>query len=73
MYKRQDETGLLVDPDDPEALAEALARLLEDQGLSRRLAKAGRDLVVSQFNLHHNVKQLLGLFTTAMAAPREPR
>lgn len=70
---RHDETGLLVDPDDPEALAEALARLLEDQGLSQRLAKAGRDLVVSQFNMHHNVKQLLGLFTEAMASPREPR
>lgn len=70
---RHEETGLLVDPDDPEALAEALARLLEDQELSRRLAKAGRDLVISQFNLHHNVKQLMGLFTDAIAAPRESR
>ena len=43
------ETGLLVAPDDAAALAEALARLLRDQDLARRLAGAGRDLVVSQY------------------------
>ncbi len=43
------ETGLLVAPDDAAALAEALARLLRDQDLARRLARAGRDLVVSQY------------------------
>ena len=43
------ETGLLVAPDDAPALAEALARLLQDQDLARRLAGAGRDLVVAQY------------------------
>jgi len=31
-------TGLLVEPDDPPALAEAMARVLEDEALARRLA-----------------------------------
>jgi phosphatidylinositol alpha-1,6-mannosyltransferase len=35
-------TGLLVDPHDPEALAEALRRLLRDPELRRRMGEAGR-------------------------------
>jgi hypothetical protein len=36
------ETGLLVDPEDPDALALALARLLRDPDLRRTLGEAGR-------------------------------
>src|SRR6266487_188881 len=36
------ETGLVVNPDDPEAVATALKRLLGDQLLARRLGQAGR-------------------------------
>jgi phosphatidylinositol alpha-1,6-mannosyltransferase len=35
-------TGLLVDPDDPAALAQALSRLLADPAAARRLGEAGR-------------------------------
>ena len=35
------ETGLLVPPDDPAALAEALARLAQDDDLRRRMGQAG--------------------------------
>lgn len=35
------ETGLLVDPDDPAALAEALAKLLQDSELRRVMGEAG--------------------------------
>ncbi|HEX3557493.1 MAG TPA: glycosyltransferase family 4 protein [Thermoanaerobaculia bacterium] len=37
------ETGLLVDPDDREDLARALARLLRDAGAARRMGWAGRE------------------------------
>lgn len=36
-----EETGLLVPPDDPEALARALERLLADAGLRERMGRAG--------------------------------
>jgi phosphatidylinositol alpha-1,6-mannosyltransferase len=36
------ETGLLVDPRDPPAVAEAIVRLLSDESLARRLGAAGR-------------------------------
>jgi glycosyltransferase involved in cell wall biosynthesis len=65
---RDGETGLLVNPDDPEALAAALARLLADDGLARRLAAAGRDLVVSEFNLQRSAARLLDLFQEAIGS-----
>ncbi len=37
-----DENGLLVDPDDPEALADALVRILSDRAYAERLGAAAR-------------------------------
>jgi glycosyltransferase involved in cell wall biosynthesis len=37
-------TALLVPPDDPQALAEALGRVLTDENLARRLVSQGRQL-----------------------------
>jgi glycosyltransferase involved in cell wall biosynthesis len=43
------ETGLLVRPGDPAALAGAIERALSDQGLRARLAAAGRERVLERF------------------------
>jgi phosphatidylinositol alpha-1,6-mannosyltransferase len=47
---RAGETGLLVEPDDPQALAEALWRLLQDEPLRAQLGRAGRRWVESEMN-----------------------
>jgi glycosyltransferase involved in cell wall biosynthesis len=44
-----EDTGLLVPPDDPGALAQAIGRLLDDPGLRAGLGAAGRRRVMSQF------------------------
>ncbi len=44
------ETGFLVPPDDPAALADVLARLIADRTLCARLGAAGRDKVVRDYS-----------------------
>jgi phosphatidylinositol alpha-1,6-mannosyltransferase len=47
---REGETGLLVDSDDPAALAAAAIRLLGDEALRRRMGAAGRVAVERYYN-----------------------
>ena len=44
-----EETGLLVPPDDPGALAQAIGRLMDEPALRARLGAAGRRRVMSRF------------------------
>jgi glycosyltransferase involved in cell wall biosynthesis len=55
-------TGLLVSPADEAALAEAIAKLLEDADLRRRLGRNGRQTVAEKFDVERNVTRLLGEF-----------
>jgi glycosyltransferase involved in cell wall biosynthesis len=54
--------GLLVPVDDPEALAEATRRLLEDPGLRTRFAEAGARRVAAEFSEAAVVGQWKALF-----------
>lgn len=60
-------TGLLAPERDPEALAAAILRLLDDRPLARRLAAAGRERVEQEFDLSVNVRRLRGLLQEAVA------
>jgi glycosyltransferase involved in cell wall biosynthesis len=51
---RNDETGLLVPPRDPKALAAGIERLLESPGLRARLAAGARTHVEASFDLRRN-------------------
>ena len=56
------ETGLLAPPNDPEALSEALARLIRDPTLRRRLGDAGFQRVRSSFALDVGIDKLAARF-----------
>jgi glycogen synthase len=47
---RDGETGLLVPPDDPDALHDATVRLLDDPALARRLGTRAREVMVTEFS-----------------------
>jgi colanic acid/amylovoran biosynthesis glycosyltransferase len=64
---RHGETGLLVPERDPEALADALERLLADRALAAALAGRGRAYVEAHFSLERSVSGLRGLFAEAAA------
>jgi colanic acid/amylovoran biosynthesis glycosyltransferase len=55
-------TGLVVPERDPDALADALARLLADRDLAERLAADGRVRVERSFSLERSVTSLRSLF-----------
>jgi glycosyltransferase involved in cell wall biosynthesis len=44
------------------ALADALARLIDDNELRQRLGKNGRARVVEKYNLQRNVEKLASIF-----------
>ena len=54
-------TGLLVDPNDPEDIANALVRLLTNSDLATRLGKRGRLRVVRDFSWERVGDQVLGI------------
>lgn len=60
-------TGLCVPERDPEALAEALRRLLEDDALCRTLSQNGRALIEREYDEERNAAQLRHLFAAAIA------
>jgi glycosyltransferase involved in cell wall biosynthesis len=59
---RDGETGLLVPPEDPDALATALSRLLDDGELARDLGRAGRRLVAAEYNPVDSATALAQIF-----------
>ncbi|MBE2294244.1 MAG: glycosyltransferase [Phycisphaerales bacterium] len=59
---RDGQDGLLVAPSDAEELAVALARLMDDAELRRRLGEAGRARVENKYNLHRNIERLATIF-----------
>lgn len=56
------DNGLLVEPDDPRALAEALSRAITDPGLRDRLGAVAEHRVRHHFDHHASIGQLVDLF-----------
>lgn len=60
-------TGLLVPPNDPDELACAIARLLDDAALRVRLAAAGRNRVMSRFTWEVTARETAGCYRALLA------
>ncbi len=59
-------TGLLVDPGNPEALAEAMIQALTDADLRQGIIAAARDRVIRDFNNRNLIDDLADLYTRAL-------
>ncbi len=76
---RPGETGWLVPPGDPAALAAAIREALADPPEARRRALAGRELVAREYNARHNYGRLAARFRATLAGldpgkdPRRPQ
>ena len=64
---RDGENGLLVPPRDAIALRDAIAHVLSDADLARRLGQGGRDLIAREFSLDSMVEGNLAVYREVLA------
>ncbi len=64
---RPGETGALVRPSDPEALAEVTVALLADPAHRRSLGRAARDLARERFNAERNAAETVAVYEETLA------
>ena len=66
-------TGLLVPPEDPAALADAMNQLLRDPGRADAMGRAGRERAVAEFSWDAVAAQTAELYAELAAAPDAAR
>lgn len=66
------ESAVLVPVNDPNAMAAAIARVLNDQDFARRLTTKSAELVISRYTPAHYVRSLVEIFQEAINARRAP-
>ncbi|MEP0828310.1 MAG: glycosyltransferase [bacterium] len=59
-------TGLLVPPESPERLAEAIVKLAADASLREKLGNAGRKFVAENYRWDDNIKQMIEIYNSLM-------
>ncbi len=57
-----EQTGMLVPPNDPAALAEAVAAIIADRARARMLGEGGRALAIERFSIERNAALLAEIF-----------
>ena len=65
-----EQSGLLVEPGKDVALAQAIARLFNDETLRARLIAGGKKILHEKFSWEVHINILLGLFHSVCAEPR---
>ncbi len=66
-----DQTGLLIPPRDPKALAGAICRLIENPEFGERLARRGYEKVKRQFDQRQMIDQVLDLYDQVFFNPKK--
>ncbi len=67
---RHGKTGLVVSPNDPAALAEAIVQILDNPDLARRMGEAGLARSAAEFSVDVMVRRTLDLYREALDRPR---
>jgi glycosyltransferase involved in cell wall biosynthesis len=59
---RHEATGLTVAPEDVHGLAQSIIRLMEDAALRRQLGAAARNVVLREYSLERQARQVLAIY-----------
>jgi glycosyltransferase involved in cell wall biosynthesis len=70
---RRGVNALLVPPDDPAALADAIETLMKDPGMRLRFGRAGRQLVVDEFSSARIGREIVALYARLLGGETQPR
>ncbi|MBL8582414.1 MAG: glycosyltransferase [Rhizobiaceae bacterium] len=62
LVNRDGETGFTVEPGDPQALADALSRLLDDPGAAAELGRTGRERALTEYGLERMARETLDTY-----------
>ena len=65
------ETGLLVEPDDAEALKSAIATLMDDDALRKKFGAAGRERMQNEFSIATMADKHIALYESLLESPEE--
>jgi glycosyltransferase involved in cell wall biosynthesis len=65
------ETGLLVPPRNPDALAQAILRMLENPTRAKAMGRAGRKRVEAHFSMAQKIQRTEALYERLWAARRQ--
>lgn len=66
-----EESGLLVEPNDPDALAAAIARLFSDEQLRARLVQGGKKILAEKFSWPVHLRTLTSILESVRPVPRD--
>ncbi len=67
------QNAVLVPPGEPDQLAEAMARLIDDANERRRLGAAGREIFRDRFDIRVAAERVLALYGSAMQPTRKSK
>ena len=67
---RHRETGILVPPGDPQALADALIEILSDRDLRARLGRQGRENIEQNFNWNDTIDRMIATYESVVEEPK---
>ena len=56
------ETGIVINPDDPNKLAESIVKLYEEKELRSKLGENARKRVEKKFNWKNNVSEMIKVY-----------
>lgn len=60
---RDNETGILVEPEDPKGLADAIERLIKDSALRNSMGEEGRKMVERDYSLDVMIERMYGFYS----------
>lgn len=67
---RDGENGLLVPPEDPQSMGEAIVKLLKDRSLAKRIAQRARKDAEEKFNLDRMMTETVRVYEEALEVKR---